>query len=173
VIEEADRAHPSLLSALNCLTDDSGHPLTMPDGRILPVGPGFRVVLTWNPGAQYGGRGMNAALKDRLLPIYCDYPDSATETKALVARCGIGPVRANDIRKVAESIRALAGTTGFDLSLRALVTWADLLMRGVCPTWMRAFEVAILDLCASPTEDPATREALLNVAKSAGVESWR
>src|SRR5206468_10811435 len=61
LIEEANVMHPGVFSRLNTLLDGSGDKLRLPDGRALPAGPGFRVVLAFNPGYS-GTREINPAL---------------------------------------------------------------------------------------------------------------
>jgi MoxR-like ATPase len=172
-LEEADRARPSLLSMLNTLTDGSGLPLALPDGSRLLPGPGFRVYLTWNPGAQYGGRGMNQALRDRLVPVLADYPPPDVERAILRSIVpALEPARADQLIDVAHAIRAGSDAHGFDCSVRALSQWADMALSGVCADWRRAYDIAVIDRAGSPADDGGLRDLLAKVADDKGVASW-
>lgn len=173
VLEEADRARPSLLSLLNNLTDGSGFPLVMPDGTSLAVGDGFRAYLTFNPGAAYGGRGMNMALRDRLVPILCDYPSRDVEARILAGMLpSLSATRIGQMLDCADRVRSSAVTHGFDLSVRALRRWADMVECGVARSWIDGWRSAIVDLAGSPAEDCGVRQILEDVASAAAMETW-
>ena len=173
VLEEADRARPSLLSMLNNLTDGSGFPLTLPDGSTFKVGSGFRAYLTFNPGAAYGGRGMNMALRDRLVPILCDYPDRSVESAILHGMLpALSSTKVSRMLDAADAVRKDSATHGFDLSVRALKRWADMVECGLCATWIEGWRAAIVDLAGSPAEDCGVRPILEAVAAAMGMEAW-
>ncbi len=78
IAEEANAIHPGVWSVVNTLTDRTGEGLRLPTGEIVAPNAGFRLILVYNDG--YAGmREINPALKDRLQPIYCAYPDAEQE----------------------------------------------------------------------------------------------
>lgn len=172
LIEEANVMHPGVFSKLNTLTDGSGDTLRLPDGTRLVVGPKFRVVLAFNEGAAYSGtREVNAALRDRLMPIYADYLPEKSEVGILVQRTGCDEATAKRLVGFAKQIRAARANLGFDLSPRALLRMLDMI-RFLGESWKSAFEYGILDLIGDPIDKKVQRDAIQKVAEAAGLFSW-
>ncbi len=172
LIEEANMLHPGTLSKLNTLTDGSGDSLRLPNGEALEVGPRFRVLLAFNEGSNYAGtREVNAALRDRLMPIYCDYFPAEQEQEMLIAKTGIGLALACSIVGMANAVRSARDTLQVDISPRSL---CRLIRLAQClgESWPVAFEHAILDLIGDPIDRRPQREAVLQAALVAGLDSW-
>ncbi len=172
LIEEANVMHHGVFSKLNTLTDGSGDTLRLPDGTRLTVGPKFRVVLAFNEGAGYAGtREVNAALRDRLMPIYADYLPEKSEVSMLVQRTGCDEQSAKRLVGFARQIRAARANLGFDLSPRALFRMLDMI-RFLGESWKSAFEYGILDLIGDPIDKKPQRDAIEKTAQAAGLYAW-
>lgn len=172
LIEEANVMHPGVFSKLNTLTDGSGDKLRLPDGTSLPVGPNFRVVLAFNEGSAYSGtREVNAALRDRLMPIYADYLPKDLESRIVQERTGVDQSSADALVAVAERIRAGRASLGFDLSPRALFRLLDL-MRYCGKDWRTAFRIAVLDLVGDPVDRKPQRDSIEQIVQLDGLYTW-
>jgi len=172
LIEEANVMHPGVFSKLNTLTDGSGDTLRLPDGKRISVGARFRVVLAFNEGAAYSGtREVNAALRDRLQPIYADYLDPKDEESILIARTGCDALSAKKLVTFARSVRMMRAQLGFDLSPRALIRVLQLQAK-LGMSWGEAFEAGILNLVGDPVDKKPQRDALGNLAGNAGLSGW-
>jgi MoxR-like ATPase len=170
LIEEANTMHPGVFSKLNTLTDGSGDSLRLPDGSALPVGPGFRVVLAFNEGYS-GTREVNAALRDRLMPIYADYLPPESESRMIRDRTGCDEETATGLVQFATKVRVARAESAFDLSPRALFRLLDLI-RYCGESWPDAFEHAILDLVGDPLDRAPQRECIRQIADLDGMMTW-
>jgi len=167
VAEEANAVHPGVWSAVNTLTDRSGAGLRLPTGEVVPNSPDFRLVLAYNEGYS-GTREVNAALKDRLMPVACGYLGQGQESELVAGMTGCEPMAAARVVDVARLIRAAA--LRFDLSPRALARWVKL---ASIMGWKRAYEVAVVDLAGGDSpENAPTRAALTEIGNNAGMENW-
>jgi midasin (ATPase involved in ribosome maturation) len=165
--EEANVIHPGVWSLVNTLTDTTGEGLRLPSGEIVPQTPGFRLILIYNEGYT-GTREVNAALKDRLMPIYCDYLPAAEEVTLLEKMTGAAAEQCKRVQEVAAMIRA--ANLRFDLSPRSLVRWIRLVkVAGL--TWGQAYERAILDLVGPPQLAAPQRSVLEEIARNT-VAQW-
>jgi hypothetical protein len=172
LIEEANVMHPAVFSKLNTLTDGSGDTLALPDGTRLAAGPKFRVILAFNEGSSYTGtREVNAALRDRLKPIFAGYMEPNDEAKMLQQRTGCDENTALSLVLFAKDVRAGRRDHGFDLSPRALMGVLDLI-RFCGETWEQAFEHGILDLIGDPDDKRITRDTIDQIAKAANLATW-
>ena len=165
--EEANVIHPGVWSSVNTLTDQTGEGLRLPTGEIVPQNPQFRLVLIYNEGYA-GTREVNAALKDRLMPIYCGYLGPQEETNLLCSLTGLDEARASSVVDVARMIRA--ANLRFDLSPRSLVRWIKLVKEAGL-TWTQAYERAIVDL-AGPADIAAPQRACLEEIARNTVAQW-
>jgi MoxR-like ATPase len=154
-------------STVNTLTDSTGEGLRLPTGEVIAQNAGFRLVLVYNEGYA-GTREVNAALKDRLMPVYCGYLPEAEETKLLASMTGAPLADCDRVQKVASMIRA--ANLRFDLSPRSLVRWIKLVtVAGL--TWDAAFERAIMDLAGTPELAAPQRACLQEIARNS-VGQW-
>lgn len=171
VAEEANMASPAVWSKVNTLLDGSGDALLLPDGSRLQPGAGFRLVLAYNP--DYAGcQEVNEALKSRLMPIYATYLPEAQEIEALKRQInGIDDELIGRMVALANQIRAAAEQYRFDFSPRELIRWANV-KRSLSLSWMRAFEITVLDCVGDPLTHKPVRESINQVALTAGVENW-
>lgn len=170
--EEANVMHPGTWSKLNTLLDGSGDSLALPDGRRLKPGVRFRAILAFNEGQQYAGtREVNAALRDRLMPIYADYLPAEHEAAIICKQTGASEAVGQRVQELAQSIRAAKSSLGFDLSPRALVRMT-MLVGVLGESWEQAFEHAILDLIGDPEDKAPQREACRQIALAKGLADW-
>jgi MoxR-like ATPase len=149
------------------LTDHTGEGLRLPTGELVPQSAGFRLLLVYNEGYA-GTREVNAALKDRLMPIYCGYLSADDERRVLMGQTGATEQECERVRQVADMIRT--ANLRFDLSPRSLVRWIKL-VREAGLTWRDAYERAILDLAGPPELAAPQRACLSEIAKNT-VEQW-
>lgn len=171
-IEEANAMHPAVFSKLNTLTDGSGDSLALPDGTRLKAGKKFRVVLCFNEGSSYSGtREVNAALRDRLKPIYADYLPAETEARILVGRMGCDQQTAKQLVSFANKVRASRAELGFDLSPRCLF---DILesIRDLGTSWKDTLEYCVLDLIGDPVDKAPQRQIVKAIADLEGFENY-
>jgi midasin (ATPase involved in ribosome maturation) len=165
--EEANVIHPGVWSLVNTLTDATGEGLRLPTGEIVPQHPDFRLVLIYNEGYS-GTREVNAALKDRLMPIYCGYLPAPEESALLATMTGVPLNECERVVAAAGMIRA--ANLRFDLSPRSLVRWIRLVkIAGM--SWRDAFERAIMDLAGTAELAAPQRDCLAEIAKNS-VEQW-
>lgn len=169
-IEEANTMHPTVFSKLNTLLDGSGDALALPDGTRISAGPNFRLSLAFNEGYS-GTTEINQALKDRLCPVYTSYPEPATEIKILIDRTGCDEEVAKKLVALAKRIRASQEDINFDLSPRALLRTIGY-VKHTGKQWMKACEVAILNLVGDPIIKKAERNTILEIIKLEKPESW-
>lgn len=165
--EEANVIHPGVWSAVNTLTDQTGEGLRLPSGELVPQNPAFRLVLIYNEGYA-GTREVNAALKDRLMPIYAEYLPAQEEITLLEKVTGATNEEAKRVQSVASMIRA--ANLRFDLSPRSLFRWIGLVKVGGL-TWGEAYIKAILDLVGTPQLAAAQRACLEEIAQNT-VAQW-
>lgn len=172
LIEEANVMHPGVFSKLNTLTDGSGDKLALPDGSALGANPGFRVILAFNEGAGYAGtRDTNAALRDRLMPIYAGYLPEGQEEQVLIHKTGCDPTTARRVVSLATAVRASSSNLGFDLSPRPMMRMLRLI-RDEGFNWSDAFEASVLDLAGDPVDKAPQRDVLTQIAGACGLEMW-
>lgn len=172
VLEEANVMHPGVFSALNTLTDGSGHKLRTPDGKRYPVGKRFRCILCFNEGGGYAGtKEVNAALRDRLMPIYCDYLPVPMEIDILIEKTGCDFNSAQSLVGLATKIRAAKASLGFDFSPRSMFRVMEL-MRECGLDWKDAFTYGVLDLVGDPIEKAPQRACIEQVAAVDGLSGW-
>jgi MoxR-like ATPase len=172
VLEEANVMHPGTFSALNTLLDGSGTKYRTKDGRRYSVGNRFRVIMCFNEGAAYAGtREVNAALKDRLAPIYAGYLPANEEIKILIGRTGVDTDTAQRVVDLATQIRAAGKNLGFDLSLRSLMRLLTF-KKELLMDWNVAFEASILNLIGDPVEKGPQRSVIRSVADISGMSLW-
>lgn len=167
IAEESNVIHPGVWSLVNTLTDHTGEGLRLPTGELVPQSAGFRLVLIYNEGYS-GTREVNAALKDRLMPIYCGYLAQQDEVNLLKAKTGASDVECARVQGVADMIRA--ANLRFDVSPRSLVRWIQL-VRVAGLTWGKAYEHAIMDLAGPPDLAAPQRACLSEIAKNT-VAQW-
>lgn len=168
--EEANVLHPGVWSAVNTLTDKTGEGLRLPTGENIPNSPGFRLVLLYNEGASYSGtREVNAALKRRLVPIYCDYPNRQSESAILAGLTGATQTELDRLLDCATMIRA--ANLRFDLSTDILARWFHVVQAGV-GTWAESYRMVICDMLGAPDVTIAQRTVLAEIALQCGMESW-
>jgi nitric oxide reductase NorQ protein len=165
--EEANVIHPGVWSLVNTLTDQTGEGLLLPSGERVQQSADFRLVLIYNEGYA-GTREVNAALKDRLMPIYCDYLPATEEINLLAAMTGATDDECKRVQEVAAMIRA--ANLRFDLSPRSLVRWIRL-AKNANLTWGQAYERAILDLAGTPQLAAPQRACLEEIARNT-VAQW-
>jgi hypothetical protein len=170
--EEANTIHPGVWSAVNTLTDKTGDGLRLPTGEVIPNSPAFRLCLLYNEGSQYTGtRDVNAALKRRLVPIYADYPDAASEL-AIVANLTGGNCSSATYERVIKCAAMIrAANLRFDLSPDILARWINVTMHGVA-SWQDAFRMCVMDLVGAPEQTQAQRTVLAEIARNCGMETW-
>jgi hypothetical protein len=167
IAEESNVIHPGVWSLVNTLTDQTGEGLRLPTGELVPQNPDFRLILVYNEGYS-GTREVNAALKDRLMPIYCGYLAAEDETNLLANMTGAPLTDCKRVQEVADMIRA-AGLR-FDLSPRSLVRWIRL-VREAGLTWGKAYEHAVMDLAGPPDLAAPQRACLSEIAQNT-VSQW-
>ena len=137
-----------------------------------PVGPGFRVILAFNEGSAYSGtREVNAALRDRLMPIYADYLPELTEAKVLVAQPGAMRIRPCVLVSFAAKVRARGLRSGLTCPQGRLFRMLDLL-RYCGESWADAFVHGVLDLVGDPIDRKPQRDAIAQVADLDGLTTW-
>ncbi len=167
VAEEANVIHPGVWSLVNTLTDQTGEGLRLPTGEVIPQSHGFRLVLIYNEGYA-GTREVNAALKDRLMPIYCGYLEAEDEARLLANMTGAPLEDAQRVQSVGQMVRA--ANLRFDLSPRSLARWLRLKFDAGL-SWQEAYERAVLDLAGPPETAGPQRACLLEIARNS-VQQW-
>jgi len=168
VAEESNAIHPGVWSAVNTLTDQTGHGLRLPTGETIPPSKGFRLALLYNDGYA-GTREVNAALKDRLMPIYAGYMGASAETVMLHNRTGAPAEICESVVRLGGMIRA-AGLR-MDLGPRAMIRLIRLVgLDGM--SWTDAYRHAVLDLAGAPDQAAAQRTVLEELARQLSLEAW-
>lgn len=172
VLEEANKLHPGCLGKVHTLTDGSGDSLRLADGSRLKAGPGFRLMLLWNPGCQ-GTRPVNEALMSRLVPIWTTHFTQSQESDMIAARTGCGAELAERLAGLAVRLRAAkVGTAGFDLPLRALFRMAEMARDIPGLAWSEGFRYCVLDLVGDPITKKPQRDVLEAAAMLENLDQW-
>ena len=170
VCEEANMMAEAVWSETNTLLDGSGHKENLPDGRRLGAGPGFRLVLCFNP-SYAGCKGVNESLKDRLMPIYTEYMADHAEAQILMSNVPELPEYiAESMVKIATAVRATANTNRFDMSIRCLTRWARLATK-MSLSWEESWKYAVLDLIGDPVTYKVQRDTIDNIGRME-FEAW-
>lgn len=167
IAEEANVIHPGVWSAVNTLTDQTGEGLRLPTGEVVAQSAGFRLILVYNEGYA-GTREVNAALKDRLMPIYCGYLPADQEAALLASMTGAPQEDCERVQQVAQMIRD--ANLRFDLSPRSLARWIRL-VREAGLSWREAYRVALMDLVGTP-ELAAPQRACLEEIACNSINQW-
>lgn len=167
IAEEANVIHPGVWSLVNTLTDQTGEGLRLPTGEVIHASQEFRLILIYNEGYS-GTREVNAALKDRLMPIYAGYLDEEEEVKLLHSVTGAEIEECRQVRGVAEMIRR--ADLRFDLSPRSLFRWIRLVKEAKL-TWVEAYERAVMDLVGPPELAAPQRACLKEIANNT-INQW-
>lgn len=167
IAEEANVIHPGVWSLVNTLTDQTGEGLRLPTGEVIAPNPEFRLVLVYNEGYA-GTREVNAALKDRLMPIYCGYLPAGQETALLCYMTSAPLTDCERVQQVADMVRA--ANLRFDLSPRSLSRWIRL-VHDAGLSWREGFRVAIMDLVGPPDTAAPQRACLDEIARNS-IDQW-
>lgn len=145
-------------------------------GARVPVAPGVIFIATDNTNGTGGGgrRGftgtnrLNAAFLDRFgVRLKFEYLPAAIERRVMMARTGCSRDLADLLIKCANTTRASAAdqqlTAG--ISLRRLLSWAELLTDGIDPE--EAFMTAVLHCASEDDQETLRQQCLLAYDRSA------
>lgn len=146
------------------------HPLT-DERRILPLDkrgevvkahPGFRLVVSYNPGYQSVAKDLKPSTRQRFGAIDFDFPPPAVETEVVAHESGISADIAERLVAVAVQSRALRGR-GLDegISTRMLIHAGALIAEGISPH----------DACKLAMTSPLTDDDDLQTALTGFVEA--
>ena len=170
--EEVNNVTPGQCAMLNPLIDGSGLPLVLPNGERLEIGPGFKVILCFNPNYS-GTMEINESLKDRLHGIDTVYMAPEDERDALMANVPELPEDiATSMIAIANGIRAAASEFGFDLSIRSLMQWANVCLSDITQyTWEEGFKKVVCGKMGTAQENGEIHAAVIAITESMGIKN--
>ena len=173
LLDEVNYFPPATQAVANPLLD------TIQGGVFLPYTgerinwPNPKVLMTYNDGYS-GTREMNQALCDRCEPLVADYLAPAEERALIVNRTGCATDLADRAVKTANAIRAAArGDNGsvmpldFDLSPRALLSFARRVVQGV-QTESEAWREAVIGRVGGGARKQGARETVRQLSMQIG-----
>ncbi len=143
------------------------HPLT-DDRRILPIertgetlhAPDeFMLVVSYNPGYQNLLKNLKPSTRQRFIAVTFDFPDAELEKSVLIEEAGIDAELANDLVRLAESLRLLKNHDLDEAASTRLLVYAATLIKSGYPTHA-ACRAAIVEPLS---DDDETLTALMEV----------
>lgn len=173
LLDEFNLLGPAVQATLNPLTDAVQKGIFMPytGERLEWHKP--RIIAAINEGYA-GTREIQPALRDRFEPIFAEYLPEADEVRLLVKRTKCAKDLAERAVKTANAIRAAAkGDDGsvmpidFDLSLRALLSFARRVVNGQ-QTEAEAWNEAVIGRVGYNMRSQGTREAVKQLSNQIG-----
>ena len=118
-------------------------------GITLDAGPGFCLVVSYNPGYQSVLKDLKDSTRQRMVAIEFDYPTPEIEKNIIVRESGVNEDSADKLVKLGQAIRRLE-TSGLRevASTRVLIAAAELIAEGVPPN-----EAAMAAIASPLTDD--------------------
>jgi nitric oxide reductase NorQ protein len=161
-LDEIVEARKDTTVVLHPLTDDRRILPIDRTGEILSAPDAFMLVVSYNPGYQNILKGMKPSTRQRFVAISFDFPDAALEIEILTGETGIDLATAQQLVRLANSLRTLKD---HDLeeaaSTRLLVYAATLIHDGL--DIHKACRAALVEPL---TDDNETIDALMEVVNA-------
>ena len=162
-IDEVVEARQDLVVVLHPLTD---HRRLLPidkRGEIVRAGPGFQLVVSYNPGYQHALKELKPSTRQRFVTIDFGYPPPEVERTIVVREAGVDHGTAAALVRLAGRMRVL-GARGISEvpGTRLLVDAARLMAEGVAPA--EACSAAII---GPLTDDAETAAGLADLVRLA------
>jgi len=158
-LDEIVEARRDTTVVIHSLTD---HRRVLPiekTGELLDAHPGFRLIVSYNPGHAGAGKSLKASTRQRFMSLDFTYPDPARETTIVAVETGVDEAMAARLADIAARLRHLDGHVLADgVGTRLLVHAGTLIAGGVSPR--RACDVGI---ARALTDDPEVRRAIADV----------
>ena len=125
-------------------------------GERLQAGPGFMLVVSYNPGYQSVLKDLKTSTRQRMVSIELDFPPPELELEVLRVEAQIDDGQAEDLIRLGQAIRRVKDAGLREAaSTRTLIAAATLIGEGL------SFHDAALAAIAGPlTDDPELREGL-------------
>jgi nitric oxide reductase NorQ protein len=128
-------------------------------GITLDAGPGFCLVVSYNPGYQSVLKDLKDSTRQRLIAIEFGFPTPDVEEKIVVHEAGVGHDRAADLVRLGQAIRRLeTGGLREVASTRVLIAAGQLIAQGLTPR-----EAARSAIAGPLTDDSTVARGLIEM----------
>lgn len=155
-LDEIAEARSDAMVAIHPLTDHRRELYLDRTGETLKAGPGFLLVISYNPGYQKSLRELKPSTRQRFVGIHFGYPEEEKEIAVIRAESGIDAKPARALVRLAAKIRALKDFSLLEPpSTRLLISAARLAASGLSP------RTAAFAALAEPLTDDADARAAL------------
>jgi nitric oxide reductase NorQ protein len=162
-LDEVVEARTDVTVVLHPLTDDRRMLTLERTSERLQAPDSFMLVVSYNPGYQNVLKRLKPSTRQRFLALDFDFPAPELETRVVAHESGLEPTRCAALVRLAGALRGLRDQDLEEgVSTRLLVYCACLIVDGVNPDL--AVRIALIEPL---TDDPDTREGLLEVARAA------
>lgn len=160
ILNEVNAADPDALIWINGVLEEK---IINLHGKMYPVHPNFRLVVTYNPGL-VGTKALPQAFKDRFFPVKLGFPKKDLLKRIICAKTGVNEFASymNSILRFAEEAWAAQekGTLRYQLSPRRLFDAVFLLDKGTTSSVKDAIRWAVIDAVDSNTDIQALNSIL-------------
>ncbi len=162
-LDEIVEARKDVTVVLHPLTDDRRILPLERTGEVLEAGPGFIVVVSYNPGYQNLMKALKPSTRQRFVSIEFDFLPPEREIATVSLESGLAEARVAPLVELARRLRALKGQDLEEgVSTRLLIYCASLIDAGL-PA-IDAVRAAIIEPL---TDEPDVKAALVEVARAA------
>lgn len=133
-LDELVEARADTTVLIHPLTDARRQLPLAATGELLHAHPGFRLVVSYNPGYQGLHKSLKASTRQRFTALEFGYPDAAREVAIVMHESGAGDTIARQLVALAERTRRLAGDALDEgASTRMLIHAGLLVAEGLAP----------------------------------------
>lgn len=133
-LDEIVEARQDVTVAIHSVADHRRQLFVERRGTTYTAAPGFGLVVSYNPGYQSVLKDLKPSTRQRMAAIELDFPSPEVELDVLVQETGVPRSTAEDLVRLGQAIRGLAGAGLKEAaSTRTLVNAAGMIVRGLDP----------------------------------------
>jgi len=159
-LDEIAEAREDVVVVLHPLADHRRELYLDRQDELIPAGPEFMLVVSFNPGYRRGLRELKPSTRQRFLGLTFDYPEASVELEIVAHESGLDAKRAKRLVAFGRKVRALDELgLAETVSTRLLIGAAKLMVAGLEPR--RACVVGVVE---PMTDDPTLIEALTDLS---------
>jgi nitric oxide reductase NorQ protein len=159
-LDEVVEARQDSIVVIHPLTD---HRCILPidkTGELIEAGPGFQLVISYNPGYQHVLKDMKPSTRQRFVALEFDFPPPEHEIEIVAHESGVERAMAHTLVALAGRIRGLHDRGLAEVpSTRLLVATARLIANGIPPR-----NACYAGLVSPLSDDPALVAAMRDLA---------
>jgi nitric oxide reductase NorQ protein len=161
-LDELAEAREDVLVVLHPLADHRRELWIDRLDAALPVGPGFQLVASFNPGYRRGGKNLKPSTRQRFVAIAMTYPAPEVEAQIVAHEAGCDAAVAKRLVALAAKIRGMEALVLTEtVSTRALIGAGRLIRDGLEPRL--ATHIAVVETLSDDPEVTAPLRELANL----------